>query len=168
MSHRGPRAVEIVLSDVERAELGRWAVDEARPRLAERARIIMACADGTSNAAVAAGLGLTTTTVGKWRSRFPAGRLAGLADQPRPGRVPLEKSSLHVKHVAVLVGGLVERAYGAVFVSGGALAIYNCHAMITTPSPEGSDQARRLSSGTGPASSLSLLRFHRGEAYWGL
>jgi transposase len=90
MSHRGPRAAEIVLSDVERAELLRWADDETRPRVAERARIILACADGASNAAVAAGLGLTTMTVGKWRSRFAVERLAGLADQPRPGRQKAE------------------------------------------------------------------------------
>ncbi|MCE7009510.1 hypothetical protein LWC34_42890 [Kibdelosporangium philippinense] len=65
MSHRGPRAVEIVLSDVERAEWGRRAADEARPSVAERARIILACADDASNTSVAAGVGLTTMTVGK-------------------------------------------------------------------------------------------------------
>lgn len=36
--------------------------------------------------AVAAALNLTTITVGKWRSRFAVDRLAGLDDQPRPGR----------------------------------------------------------------------------------
>jgi transposase len=86
MSHRGPRAVEITLSDEERSELSRWANDGAHPRLAERARIVVACADGASNTAVAAEWGLTTMTVGKWRSRFARHRLAGLADHPRPGR----------------------------------------------------------------------------------
>ena len=86
MSHRGPQAVEIVLSDQERVELSTWAVDRARPRLAERARIVLACADGESNAAVAEQMNLTTMTVGKWRSRFAVDRLAGLSDQPRPGR----------------------------------------------------------------------------------
>ncbi|WP_405890494.1 IS630 family transposase [Streptomyces sp. NBC_01527] len=86
MSHRGPRAVEVVLSAEERAELLRWAGGGVPARVAERARIILTCADGTSNTAVAAGCGVSVETVRKWRSRFVARRLAGLADEPRPGR----------------------------------------------------------------------------------
>ena len=86
MAQRGPRAVEVVLSDQERVELMRWVDDQTRPRLAERARIVLACADGASNTAVAAGLGVTTMTVAKWRKRFVEGGLDGLADAARPGR----------------------------------------------------------------------------------
>jgi transposase len=86
MSPRGPHAVEIVLSEQERAELSRWAGDQARPRLAERAAIVLACADGEPNTVVAASVNVTTMTVRKWRSRFAVDRLAGLDDQPRPGR----------------------------------------------------------------------------------
>jgi transposase len=86
MSRRGRPAVEIALSEQERTELSIWAADRASPRRAERARIVLACADGESNTAVATSLDLTTMTVGKWRSRFAVDRLAGLDDQPRPGR----------------------------------------------------------------------------------
>ncbi|MFB8000038.1 IS630 family transposase [Streptomyces sp. NPDC056002] len=82
----GPRAVEVRLSDVEFAELSRWADGAVEPRLAERARIILACAGGMPNTCVAADLKVTAATVRKWRSRFAVHRLEGLIDVPRPGR----------------------------------------------------------------------------------
>ncbi len=76
----------LTLTMTERTTLQQWT---RRPRtaqaLAQRARIILACGDGQSNAAVASRLRVTRPTVGKWRARFLSQRLDGLLDEPRPG-----------------------------------------------------------------------------------
>jgi putative transposase len=53
---------------------------------ARRARIVLACATEASNLEIAAALGTTPKTVGKWRSRFVNYGMAGLSDGFRPGR----------------------------------------------------------------------------------
>ena len=53
------------------------------PRLPETAARQLA--EGHSITAVAAQLRVSRGTVTKWRARFLAGRLDGLADEPRPG-----------------------------------------------------------------------------------
>src|SRR6478672_12263619 len=79
-------AVPLVLTDDERAELTGWSQGSS-PMLAERARIVLACAEpGSGVARVAAELGSTRMTVRKWRRRFAEEGLAGLADHDRPGR----------------------------------------------------------------------------------
>ena len=50
-----------------------------------RARIVLACAEGGENKAIAEELGLDRQTVGKWRRRFLDHRVDGLHDDPRPG-----------------------------------------------------------------------------------
>ena len=76
----------LVLSDDERVVLTRWTRrQKSSQALAMRARIVLACADGTPNTHVAARLGVSRDMVGTWRSRFVARRLEGLSDEPRPG-----------------------------------------------------------------------------------
>jgi transposase len=86
MTHPGTSAVAVVLTDDERVALERWA---RRPKsaqaLALRCRIVLACADGGTNVAIAQRLGIDRGTVGKWRQRFVVHRLDGLHDEPRPG-----------------------------------------------------------------------------------
>src|ERR1022692_677820 len=89
MSQSGPSAAEIVLSEDERAELVRRAGLPGRRR-ADRARIILACADGMANAEAARELGVAVKSVSKWRRRFADRRLAGLGDDAPNGRPKAE------------------------------------------------------------------------------
>ncbi len=83
---RGPKPTTITLADDERTKLTDWANrPTSAQRLATRARIVLAAADGHTNTGIAAHLRLTLPTVRKWRERFAARRLEGLTDEPRPG-----------------------------------------------------------------------------------
>ena len=76
----------VVLTDADRRELTRRARSERRPhREVQRAAIVLAAAQGMANAAIARRLGICEDTVRKWRARFCAEGLAGLADRARPG-----------------------------------------------------------------------------------
>ena len=79
-------AAPLALSGEDRAELVRL-LRSGSSRLAERARIVLACADSSAgNSGVAADLGFSVETVRKWRERFAERGAGGLGDAPRPGR----------------------------------------------------------------------------------
>ena len=81
-----PLAV-LVLSDEERSFLeGQVRRHRIARLMADRCRMILRCADGLGNKAVAAELGVHEHTVGKWRRRFVKDRIEGLSDEPRSGR----------------------------------------------------------------------------------
>jgi transposase len=83
---RGPVLEPVVLTDAEIAQLTAWSRRPKTARaLAEPASIILASATGAPSTAVAAAVGVTRGTVGKWRTRFLTERLDGLLDAPRPG-----------------------------------------------------------------------------------
>lgn len=96
---RGRPIPPMSLTTEEQETLARWM---RRPKTAQalalRARIILACATGHSNTAVAATLRVTKPTVGKWRARFLTKRLDGLLDEPRPG-APRRITDTHVERV---------------------------------------------------------------------
>lgn len=76
----------LIVTDDERSALMRLTKRARVNRsLAFRARLVLACADGTAASAVARRFRTTNATVGKWRRRFIDRRLAGLYDEPRVG-----------------------------------------------------------------------------------
>src|SRR5438552_12040259 len=81
------RVVEVVLSDEERQVLERWA---RRPKssqaLAFGCGIVLAAAEGRSSTEIAAELGCTGSTVGRWRGRLALRGIDGLHDEPRAGK----------------------------------------------------------------------------------
>jgi transposase len=97
----GKPRLPLVLTDAERRTLQGWASRRKTAQgLAQRARIVLMCADGKTNVAVAAELGITRETVGKWRNRFIRQRFAGLSDEPRPG-VPRTIADAQIEEVVV-------------------------------------------------------------------
>lgn len=82
----GRPATAIMLTSTTEAELQSLARSRSLPSaLVERARIVLACAEGKANKAIAAQMNLTQATVSKWRNRFAHQGLMGLYDEPRSG-----------------------------------------------------------------------------------
>jgi transposase len=101
MARTGRPKADLALTDQEREQLLRWARRaKSAQSLSLRSKIILRCAEGMDNASVAAQLGCSTATVGKWRRRFVEDRLDGLTDEPRPG-APRSVSDDQVEQVVV-------------------------------------------------------------------
>jgi len=74
-------AVAIELSEDERAQLEAWTRRRTSAQaLAQRARIVLAAAEGLKNTEIAERLGISRNMATTWRSRFAEHRLDGLLD----------------------------------------------------------------------------------------
>ncbi len=79
-------ATPITLTDEEWTTLTAWVgAGTSEQRHVERARMILAAAEGQSTQAIAQALATRPARVSKWRGRFARARLAGLVDAPRSG-----------------------------------------------------------------------------------
>ncbi|WP_433192131.1 IS630 family transposase [Nocardia sp. CA-107356] len=77
----------VCLTSEQRSELEAVTRRATAPqRQVLRARIVLAAADGVSNAGIATVLGVCVDTVRKWRNRFCRNGIKGLVDLPRSGR----------------------------------------------------------------------------------
>ncbi len=99
MARGRPHKAPLVLGEEDRPELVRWSARmKSSNGLAQRARMVLRCAAGTPSSTVAAELGVTNATVGKWRARYIARGLDGLLDEPRCG-APRQVSDEKVEEV---------------------------------------------------------------------
>ncbi len=93
------RATPIVLNESDRTTLTAWARGRStEQRYVERARIVLAAAEGQSSTRIAARLRVRRATVGKWRRRYAQKGLQGLRDTPRSG-APRQYDAATVKRI---------------------------------------------------------------------
>lgn len=105
------KRIEVAVED--RRELERIVRSRtAERRMVERARIVLAAAEGRSAARIASEVGCSEPTVKKWRRRFEADGLAGLADLPRPGRPLVHGAETRAKLIALACTRPAETAEG--------------------------------------------------------
>src|SRR3954454_23434310 len=118
---------QLSLSDEDRATLEYWTrCSTIRAGHAERARVVLAIADGAGTSATARLVGVSRPTVIKWRDRFLAHGLAGLDDRARSGR---PKS--------------IDDAQNDCGDAGGAAGVVGEHALVHAPArPPVGDQRR--------------------------
>ena len=83
----GKKATEIHLAAEERAVLEGWArAGKTEQRMVLRSRLVLLAAQGRGTTEIAREVGTRAATVSKWRTRFAARGLSGLADAPRTGK----------------------------------------------------------------------------------
>ena len=84
---RGKSANPVQLTREERFALENCLRDlDTTSAIAARCRIILLCADGLSNRAIAKELGLSSNTAREWRARFLKDRIDGLLDKRKANR----------------------------------------------------------------------------------
>src|SRR5580692_8261936 len=105
-------AAEVVLTDEQRATLRGWlSAGKTEQRMAFRAEVILAIAEGLSNQAVAARLDTRPATVSKWRGRFARAGFSGLLDAPRSGK-PRQYQGEHERRILAALDEPPPAGYG--------------------------------------------------------
>jgi transposase len=100
---RIPEATAVVLTAAKRSELeGLARSTKTEHRLRQRARIVLAAADGMATRAIGRKVGCTTGTASKWRVRYAERRRAGLDETGARGHAPKYSSATTRRILRVL------------------------------------------------------------------
>lgn len=98
-------ATAITLTEEERAELeGLARSSKSEYRMRQRARIVLLAAAGAATRAIAREVGCTIGTASKWRVRYAAHRLTGLAETGKRGAEPKYSAETGRRILATLDG----------------------------------------------------------------
>ena len=107
------RAAEVALTDEQRTSSRGWlGAGKTERRMAFRAEVILAIAEGLSNKAVAERVGTRPATVSKWRGRFAREGLSGLRDAARSGK-PRQYPDDHEQRTLAALDEAPPAGYGA-------------------------------------------------------
>lgn len=92
-------AQAIHLTDEDRVTLTKWSRGRSTPaRLVQRAKILLAAAEGLENQEIALTLGCTRRTVSTWRNRCAQSGLSGIQqDAPRGGRTSVVRREVEAE-----------------------------------------------------------------------
>jgi len=106
------RAAEVALTDEQGATLRGWlGAGKTERRMAFRAEVILAIAEGLSNKAVAERVGTRPATVSKWRGRFAQEGISGLRDASRSGK-PRQYEGEHERRILAALDEPPPAGYG--------------------------------------------------------
>jgi len=98
-----PKAVEVIISTSDRAELERWSRSmKVEHRLRQRAQIVLLAEAGRSTRSIAKEIGCMPRTVSVWRKRYSLHGLAGLKDAPRSGKTPIYNQDTNDRILSLL------------------------------------------------------------------
>lgn len=99
-----PSAMDLVLSDVERADLERLLRQTTLSQaLAKRIRVVLALGAGASYSTIGAALACTDRFIAIWKRRYVEGGVLALADAPRAGRGHGLSAAMEAKIVQLTV-----------------------------------------------------------------
>lgn len=101
----------LLINEADRLQLQSMVRSHSMPHsLVRRARIILLSGDGQSNRAVAQRCGVSAPAVSHWRRRYQERGLAGLHDEPRPGRPRTHDDEEVAALIKLVVGSKPEHA----------------------------------------------------------